>query len=166
MEEVQKSMKKQFDKKMRNPQGLKVGDNMWLENKNIHSNWLSKKLDNKRYGHFRISKDIGLGAFQLELPKGWMIHNIFNEDILTWCVEPKFKGQHEEPVPSPTIINEEEKYEIEEVRKHRKCKRKMQYLVDWKGYGDKHDQWIAEMGLPHAREAIEDYWTRYSSQNL
>jgi len=44
-------------------------------------------------------------------------------------VEPKFKGQHEEPVPLPTIINEEEKYEIEEVRKHQKHERKMQYLV-------------------------------------
>jgi len=38
MEETQKKMKKQFDKKRRNPQGLKVGNNMWLENKNIHSN--------------------------------------------------------------------------------------------------------------------------------
>jgi len=38
MEEVQKRMKKQFDKKRQNPQGLKVGDNMWLENKNIHLN--------------------------------------------------------------------------------------------------------------------------------
>jgi len=36
-------------------------------------------------------------------------------------MEPKFKGQHEEPAPPPTIINEEEKYEIEEVRKHQKC---------------------------------------------
>ena len=33
-----KATKKQFDKKKRNPQGLKVGDNMWLEVKNIHSN--------------------------------------------------------------------------------------------------------------------------------
>jgi len=38
MEEAQKNMKKQFDKKRRNPQELKVGDNVWLENKNIHSN--------------------------------------------------------------------------------------------------------------------------------
>ena len=38
MEEAQKNMKKQLDKKRRNSQGLKVGDNMWLENKNIHSN--------------------------------------------------------------------------------------------------------------------------------
>ncbi len=70
MEEVQKSIKKQFDKKRRNPQGLKIGDNVWLENKNIYSNQPSKKLDNKKYGPFRISKDIGLGAFQLELPEG------------------------------------------------------------------------------------------------
>jgi len=63
-------MKRQFNKRRRNPQGLKVGDNIWLENKNIHSNQPSKKLDNERYRPFRISKDIGLGAFQLELLEG------------------------------------------------------------------------------------------------
>jgi len=56
---------------------------VWLENKNIQSNQLSKKLDNKRYRLFGIAKDISSGAFQLELPEGWMIHNIFNEDLLT-----------------------------------------------------------------------------------
>ena len=166
MEEAQKNMKRQFDKKRRNPQGLKVGDHVWLENKNIQSNRPSKKLDNKRYGPFKILKDIGSGAFQLELPEGWMIHNIFNEDLLTRCVEPKFKGQHKEPAPPPTIINEEEKYEVEEVRKHRKRGRGTQYLVHWKGYGDEHDQWIVETGLPHAKQVVEDYWTRYSSRNL
>jgi len=38
-------------------------------------------------------------------------------------VELKFKGQHEEPAPLPMIINEEEEYKVEEVRKHRKCGR-------------------------------------------
>jgi len=49
-----------------------------------------------------------------------MIHNMFNEDLLTNCREPYFKGQHMDPVPQPTIINEGEEYEVEEVRKHRK----------------------------------------------
>ena len=62
-------MKKQFDKKQKNPQGLKVGDNIWLESKNIYSNILSKKLDQKKYGPFRISKNISQGAFQLKLPE-------------------------------------------------------------------------------------------------
>ena len=120
MEEVQRNMKKQFDKKRKNPQRLKIGDHVWLENKNIHSNRPSKKLDNKRYGPFKISKDIGSGAFELELLERWMIHNVFNEDLLTQCVEPKFQGQHKDPAPPPVIINKEEEYEVEEVQKYRK----------------------------------------------
>ena len=60
-------MKKQFDKKRKNPQGLKVRDNIWLDNKNIYSNRSLKKLDQKRYKYFRIVKDIGQRTFQLEL---------------------------------------------------------------------------------------------------
>ena len=93
---------------------------MWLENKNIQLNWPLKKLDNKRYGAFKISKDIDLGAFQLELPKGWVIHNVVNEDLLTQYMEPKFKGQYEELAPLPMIINKENEYKVKEVRKHRK----------------------------------------------
>jgi len=35
--------------------------------------------------------------------------------------------------------------------------------VHWKDYRNEHDQWIAETGLPHAKGAIEAYWTRISS---
>jgi len=77
-------------------------------------------LDNKRYGPFRILKDISSEVFQLELPEGWVIHNVFNKDLLTQCVEPKFKGQHEELALPPMIINKEKEYEVKEVRKHRK----------------------------------------------
>jgi len=91
-----------------------------LENKNIHLNKSSKKLDQKRYRSFRISKDIGLGAFQLELLEGWAIHNMCNKDLLTRCNKLQFKNQHIELAPLPTIVNEEEEYEVKEVRKHRK----------------------------------------------
>ena len=72
-------------------------------------------------------------------------------------MKPKFKSQHEELALPPTIINEEEKYEVKEVRKHRKQGRGIQYLVHWKSYGDKHDQYITELELSHAKEMIEDY---------
>ena len=49
-----------------------------------------------------------------------MIHNMFNEDLLTRSREPQFKEQHMEPAPPPTIINEEEEYEVEKFRKHQK----------------------------------------------
>ena len=49
-----------------------------------------------------------------------MIYDVFNEDLLTWCKEPQYKGQHVELVPLPDIINEKEEYEVEEIRKHQK----------------------------------------------
>jgi len=44
-----------------------------------------------------------------------MIHDVFNEDLLTRCRELQFKEQYMEPAPPPTIINKEEEYEVEEV---------------------------------------------------
>ena len=38
MEIAKKAIKKQFNKKRQNPQGLKTRDNMWLKAKNIHLN--------------------------------------------------------------------------------------------------------------------------------
>jgi len=74
-----------------------------------------KEVGSKRYGPFKISNDIGLGVFQLKLLEGWMIHNVFNKDLLTKCKELQFKGQHMELASPPTIINKEEEYEVKEV---------------------------------------------------
>jgi len=58
-----------------------------------------------------------------------MIHNISNEDLLTQCREPQFKGQHMEPVLLLDIINEEKEYEVEEVWNYRKQGHGIQFLV-------------------------------------
>jgi len=42
--------------------------------------------------------------------------------------------------PPLDIVNEEEEYEVEEIRKYRKQEWETQFLVHWKEYGDKHDQ--------------------------
>ena len=118
IDKAKETIKRQFDKKRQNPQGLKEEDNVCLEAKNIHSNKHSKKLDQKRYRPFKILKVIGQGAFQLELPERWMIHNVFNEDLLTQCKEPQYQDQHMDPASLLDIINEEEEYKVEEIRKH------------------------------------------------
>jgi len=55
-------------------------------------------------------------VFQLELPEGWMIHNMFNEDV----ENPSLKNSTWSQPPPPDIVNEEEEYKVEEVRNHRK----------------------------------------------
>ena len=47
-----------------------------------------------------------------------MIHNVFNEDLLTQYKKLQFKGQHIKLAPPPDIINEKEEYEVEEIRKY------------------------------------------------
>ena len=63
----------------------------------------------------KLLKDIGQEVFQLKLPEGWAIHNVFNKDLLTQCKKSQFKGQHMELAPPLDIINEEEEYEVEEI---------------------------------------------------
>ena len=67
---AKEAIKKQFDKKRWNPQGLKEGDDMGLEVKNIYSNKPLKKLNQKWYRPFKILKVIGQEAFQLKLSEG------------------------------------------------------------------------------------------------
>jgi len=70
-------------------------------------------LDQKRYRPFTIKEEIGQGAYRLELPEGWTIHDVFNEDLLTRCRKAEFASQRKDPAPPPDIINEEEGYEVD-----------------------------------------------------
>ena len=77
---------------------------MWLKAKNIQLNRLLKKLDQKRYRSFRISKDISQKVFQLELLEEWTIYNVFNKDLMTQCGKPQFKEQCIDLASPPDII--------------------------------------------------------------
>ena len=122
-------MKRQYDKKTYQSQDLKIGEQVQLEARNIQTNRPSKKLDQKRYGPFTIKKEIGQGAYRLELPEGWAIHDVFNEDLLTHCKKAEFASQHKDLAPPPDIVNEEEEYEVEEIRGHYKKGRGTQFLI-------------------------------------
>ena len=40
----------------------------------------------------------------------------------------------------PDIINKEEEYEVEKIRKHQKQGQEIQFLAHWKGYRNEYDQ--------------------------
>ena len=139
MERTKETMKRQYDKRTCQSQGLKTGEQVWLKTRNIQTNWPSKKLDQKKYRPFTIKEEIRQRTYRLKLPEEWTIHNIFNEDLLTCCKKAEFASQHKDPAPPPDIINEEEEYEVEEIRGHCKKGRGTQFLIHWKGYGNEHD---------------------------
>ena len=58
-----------------------------------------------------------------------MGYNVFNEDLLTHCKKAEFASQHKDPALLPDIINEEEEYEVEEIRGHYKKGRGTQFFI-------------------------------------
>jgi hypothetical protein len=60
----------------------KAGDQVWLEGKNLKLPHQITKLVLKRYGPFKIIKEISPVVYQLHLPPTWTIHDTFHTSLL------------------------------------------------------------------------------------
>jgi hypothetical protein len=165
IEENREKIKQQQNLKQKTKE-LKIGNNVWLENVNLKTNRPTKKLDYWRYGPFEITEKIGQGAYWVKLPEQWVIHDVFNEDLLTKCQMAEYKCQEKAPPLTPDIIEGEEEFEIEEVQGHHKQGKGIQYLVHWKGYSNKKDEWIHEEFMEHTEELVNEYKQRIQEKPL
>ena len=75
----------------------------------------SKKLDDKRYGPYPITKVISTNAYELKLPQHMQIHPVFNVAKLL----PFHKDTNLHPVdktrPSPEVSPDLEEHDVEEL---------------------------------------------------
>src|SRR5882757_3533414 len=121
---------------------FKVGDQVWLEAKNLALPYQTRKLAPKRHGPFPITKRVSPVAYQLDLPPAWTIHDVFHASLLTPYHETVEHGANYSR-PPPELIGGTEEYEVEAIMGHRFFGRgrKLQYLVRWKGYSAADDTW-------------------------
>jgi hypothetical protein len=61
----------------------KQGEQVWLEATHLKICHQKTKLKPKRYGPFKIIKEISPVAYQLRLPMAWGIHNVFHALLLS-----------------------------------------------------------------------------------
>ena len=136
---------------------LSPGDKVMLDSRNLKINTPSRKLSPRRYGPFKVLKQISLVAHRIELPSTMKIHNVFHIDLLIPYNETEAYGETYTQ-PPPEIIDGEEEYEIEEIINTRRTgkNKKMQYLVRWKGYPSADNQWVDAKDV-HAPELLEEY---------
>ena len=139
-------MKRFYDKHKGPAINYEPGNLVWLDGRNLKTERPMKKLEDRRFGPFKVIRRVGASAFQLELPATWKakrIKDVFNESLLKPYIAPSFPSQIVPPPPPPELIDEEEHYEVEQILKseYKKVGRKnfLRFLVKWKGYSNEHN---------------------------
>ena len=119
--------------KHRNMPKFKVGDQVWLEGRNLHISQPTAKLAPKRHGPFQIIQVMSPVNYHLKLPTQWSIHPVFHINLLTPYRETPVHGANY-LCPPPDLIEGEEEYEVEYILAKRRIGRchQLQYLVDRK----------------------------------
>ena len=144
----------------------KPGDQVWLEATHLKLPHQGSKLNPKCYGPFKVLKEISPVAFKLELPISWTIHLVFHTSLLT----PYVKTHAHSPNyshPPPDLINDEEQYEVEQIRNHQLhgCTRMLQYLIKWQGYPESDNTWEPANQV-HALDLLWEYHKRQPLESI
>ena len=134
----------------------KVGDKVWLEGKNLHLHYSTKKLAPQREGPFKISHVISPLAYCLCLLLMWKIHNVFHASLLLTYRETAEHGPNFIN-PPPKEIDSEEEYKVANILSHQGTPGQQTYLVSWKGYSSAENTWEPKTNLQHAQTLLKKY---------
>ncbi|MBW0521335.1 hypothetical protein O181_061050 [Austropuccinia psidii MF-1] len=154
------------DKCRASPPVFNPGDMVWLSSKNIKSARLTKKLSERLLDPFPILKKVTTHADHCKLPSQWeSIHPVFHISLLEPVKTSTISNQHQEP-PSPIIIEEEEEWEVSQILHSKLRRRKLWYLVEWKGFSQDSERsaWEPAEKLKNCPELVKDFHSLYSDK--
>ncbi len=161
MGNAQKDMAKQANKHREDIE-FKEGNMVFLSSKNIVSTRPSKKLADKKYGPFKVTKVVN-GDYQLQLPVTFRIHDVFHPSLLSLAATNPLPGQKTTP-PPPTDVNGQKEFGLEEILDSRTYYGRLQYRCKWEGPKDEKDEtWYnADDGeFDNSQDLVEDFHRRY-----
>ena len=180
------------NKSRRNPDEVKVGDEVYLSTKNIgksHFKQKAVKLQKKFIGPYKIIERCSEYTFRLSLPKNlsklhpvfhvallWKVaptpeeleHRFVTEDMNT-AINPLEEDAEENNTDPPTLVDEngEKLYAVEKILDRRKAGRSYQYLIKWIGYPHEDDSWEPKSGIigPGAIKLVKEFDRKQAKVN-
>jgi len=141
------------------PPDIKVGNLVMIDTRNMKTKRPSKNLDHKKIGPVTILKKIGTRAFRVELPPSIQALEVFRVSMLepyrTSCC-----SKRQCPPPRPEEVEGQEIWEVELVAdcRRNKGKKRVEYLVFWKGFLPEQATWEPWENLEGtAEEAVKEF---------
>ncbi len=119
------------------------GQKVWLSTRDIKLRLPCRKLSPRFVGPFTILEQINPVTYKLQLPPHYRIHPTFHVLLLKLfspSVSPE-PGQTEEH-PLPLLQDEGTIYRVKDILESRRLGGKLEYLVDWEGYGPEERSWV------------------------
>ena len=119
-----------------------------------------KKLDYKWLGPYVVERVISCNAYQLKLPASFgKVLPVFSVTLLhPFESDPIAKHQEHHPLPPPPIVrNGIKEYEVKKILNCRILRGKIEYLVCWKGYGVKEDEWCPIRDVQGSKQLIAEF---------
>ncbi|CAJ0954315.1 unnamed protein product [Ranitomeya imitator] len=113
----------------------------------------SPKFKPRFIGPYKISEIINPVSFRLVLPASFAIRNVFHRSLLRRYVVPVVPSV--DP-PAPVLVEGELEYEVEKIVDSRFSRRRLQYLVKWKGYGQEDNSWVVASDV-HAANLVRAF---------
>lgn len=135
------TMKHFYDRHRQEACEYKPGDRVWLEATHIRSARPAKKLDNRRFGPFKVLAKVGQRAYRLQLPTSWRIHPVFHTSLLRPYHPPVSPLQTPVDLPLPIQVGDHFEQEVEAVLDERIRRGNKEYLVKWKGLPREENTW-------------------------
>ncbi|GLB45156.1 putative integrase core domain containing protein [Lyophyllum shimeji] len=140
----------------------KPGDRVYLDTSDIQTTCPSKKLSHRYLGPYTIKRQVGPLAYKLRLPRSMSrLHPVFNAVKLRLAPPDPIPGRRARLPPPPTLIDNKEWFDVEDILDSRFFRRKLQYKVKWKGYGYEDASWEPVENVAHARNLVREFHRRH-----
>jgi len=133
---------------------------VWLDARDIKTDRPSKKLDDRRFGPYKITKVVGPNSYELKLPASMKIHPVFNTVKLTPYHSDTI-GRKPPSRPAPVITGENPEWEAEYIKDSRLYRGKLQYLVKWKGFPNEESTWEPADHLKNASKLVKEFHLKH-----